>query len=147
MKSHYFPFLLLGVLMMADEFYFHEKRTLPKWERIGHPLDTLTALVTQSLPLFLTYNSLNSKIYFTSAIFSCLFITKDEFIHNEHCGKMEQWLHSILFILHPVTLASTYFIWSDNINPLFLIFQALIIASFMLYQILRWSGPWQVKLK
>ena len=77
-----------------DEFYFHVKRGLPKWERIGHPLDTLTVLACFAFILIFPYSSLNLKIYIGLALFSCVFVTKDEFVHKECCPASEQWLHA-----------------------------------------------------
>ena len=38
------PFILQALLIFFDEGVFHLKRGLPKWERIGHPVDTLSVL-------------------------------------------------------------------------------------------------------
>jgi hypothetical protein len=38
------PVALQMLCMTLDEFYFHWQRELPRWERLGHPLDTLTVL-------------------------------------------------------------------------------------------------------
>ncbi len=35
------PVLMQGLAMFVDEFVFHRRRGLPRWERLGHPLDTL----------------------------------------------------------------------------------------------------------
>jgi len=39
------PFGVQAFLIILDEYVFHIKRALPKWERIGHPLDTLSVVV------------------------------------------------------------------------------------------------------
>ena len=39
------PIVLQGVIMVVDEGWFHRTRGLPRWERIGHPLDTLTIVL------------------------------------------------------------------------------------------------------
>jgi len=101
------PMILQGIAITFDELYFHRRRGLPLWERIGHPIDTLFVLFCY---LFILLNlneptETNIKIYAVLCIFSCLLITKDEFIHTEKCEAMENWLHSILFILHPITLS------------------------------------------
>ncbi|HWU42647.1 MAG TPA: hypothetical protein VN132_04380, partial [Bdellovibrio sp.] len=45
MISAFVPIAILqGSIMLIDEFFFHHKRGLPRWERIGHPLDTITVL-------------------------------------------------------------------------------------------------------
>lgn len=132
--------------MVFDEFYFHEKRGLPKWEKLGHPLDTLTTLIPLGFPLFFQFNPFNERLYLFLAIFSCVFITKDEFIHRDICPKNELWLHSLLFILHPIVFLSTYLLWSESKGHLFLLLQPSLIFVFLLYQILRWS-PYGEKLK
>ena len=45
------------------------------------------------------------------AIFSCLFVTKDERVHLGHCCAAEQWLHALLFTLHPLVLLSAGLLW------------------------------------
>lgn len=139
MNAYSIPFILQGTLMAIDEFYFHEKRGLPKWEKIGHPLDTLTTLIPLSFPLLSDFNPFNGRLYIFFALFSCLFITKDEFIHRDHCQKNELWLHSLLFVLHPVVFFSTYLLWSRNEGTFFLALQPSLIFIFLLYQIFRWS--------
>ena len=43
-----------AALMMVDELHFHRRRGLPRWERIGHPLDTATVLVCYGTALTLS---------------------------------------------------------------------------------------------
>lgn len=133
------PFALQGFLMFVDEFYFHHKRGLERWEVIGHPLDTLTVLVCFLFLITQTPSISNLWIYAGLSIFSCLFITKDEFIHHEKCVASEQWLHSLLFLLHPVILAVAAYLWWTNTQEVLLRIQAGIIFLFMIYQILFWS--------
>ncbi len=38
----FIPFALQTCCMAVDEVHFHRQRGLPRWERLGHPLDTLT---------------------------------------------------------------------------------------------------------
>ena len=37
----YLPFAVQGLAILVDEFWFHHRRGLPRWERLGHPIDTL----------------------------------------------------------------------------------------------------------
>ncbi|MFA5583990.1 MAG: hypothetical protein WDA09_07220 [Bacteriovoracaceae bacterium] len=143
MIEFYLPFLFQGIFMLADEFHFHQKRGLPRWERIGHPLDTLTTLVTLSIPAFFPLDSFYLQVYISLSIFSCIFITKDEFVHNDHCSKTEHWLHAILFILHPLTFIAAYFLWRNHAGITFLKFQFTLVFCFMFYQIFKWSLPWK----
>lgn len=147
MSLYYCPFILQGVFMTVDEFYFHERRGLPQWERIGHPLDSLSTLVPLSIPVIFSFNDLMLKIFIGFSICSCLFITKDEFIHSEKCSKAELWIHAVLFMLHPVVFIMTALLWMKSLDNDFLKLQPLIVAGFMFYQIMRWSFPWSKRLK
>lgn len=137
------PFILQGFAMFVDELYFHRKRGLLLWERIGHPLDSLTVLICYLFIALQPPSTLNIYVYIGLCAFSCLFVTKDEFIHTEECSAQENWLHSILFILHPLTFLSAGIVWKENLSAQFLVFQPVLIFIFMLYQIFYWSlhGP------
>ena len=63
------PFLLQMVIIGVDEWYFHLKRGLPKWERIGHPIDTLSVLACFAFVLFVPFSTLTLKIYIGLAVF------------------------------------------------------------------------------
>lgn len=133
------PFVLQAGAIFFDEFYFHHKRGLPKWERVGHPLDTLTVFVCFLFLVLAPYNPLNLAIFFALAVFSSLFVTKDEFIHKDVCSKSEMWLHSVLFILHPVTFIVAGWLWHLGQGSSILQFQTAVVFLFMIYQIYYWS--------
>lgn len=154
------PFIIQTLVILFDEFYFHVRRGLPKWERLGHPLDTLTVLICFFFILFVPYSSLALKIYIGLAIFSCIFVTKDEFVHKECCPASEQWLHALLFLNHPVVLASAGLIWFtldraeapawlSGLVPYaqtldtFLWVQSGMITLFFLYQLVYWNLLWK----
>ncbi len=105
------PFIVQMAVITFDEFYFHVRRGLPKWERIGHPLDTLTVLGCFAFIAWVPYSPLTLKLYIGLALFSCLFVTKDEFVHKECCPASEQWLHALLFLNHPVVLTAAGLLW------------------------------------
>lgn len=151
-----FPFFLQVAVIFFDEFYFHWKRGLPRWERIGHPLDTLSVALCYGYVLAFPFNELHLKIYIGLALFSCIFVTKDEFIHKECSPASEQWLHALLFINHPITLALLGMLWpiykADQLPSLllslasyqnkvgvFLWMQALFTGCFALYQAIYWN--------
>ncbi|MES3037612.1 MAG: hypothetical protein V4736_06865, partial [Bdellovibrionota bacterium] len=124
-----------GLLLVADEIFFHYRRGLPAWERWGHPLDTLTVLLP-FISLFLFPENL--FLFAGLALISTLFVTKDEWVHNEECGPGEQWLHSLLFILHPVVFYLGYLAARDSgVEFLPLVMTALVL--FMIYQIFYWN--------
>ena len=137
------PFVFQGLAMFVDEIYFHRKRGLPLWERIGHPLDTLSVLACYVFIFFNAPTEKNLNIYIGLCVFSCLLVTKDEFVHSEICDPAEQWLHSLLFVLHPVTFLAAALIWKNQNFPQFLAVQPLVILLVMLYQIIYWSFIWK----
>lgn len=143
----FIPFVLQAILIAADEYIFHWKRGLPRWERIGHPLDTLSVLIALSFLAMVPFSATACKIYIALALFSCIFITKDEFVHKAHCPATEQWLHAVLFINHPILLSAAAWLWykAPPFTSSFLLSQIIGIASFMLYQIIYWNWIWQEK--
>ena len=124
---------------MFDEFYFHHRRGLPTWERRGHPLDTLTVLLCFGFLLWFPPTEVNLGIYAGLAIFSCVFVTKDEAVHLKHCTAAENWLHAILFILHPVVFIAAGMLWFSQDSVQILQLQTLIVFGFLLYQIGYWN--------
>jgi 2-polyprenyl-6-hydroxyphenyl methylase/3-demethylubiquinone-9 3-methyltransferase len=129
---------LQGAAMVVDEAVFHRRRGLPRWERIGHPLDTLTLIACLVFLLASEPSSTNLGVYIALAAFSCLFVTKDEFVHTKLCSGGEQWLHSVLFVLHPIVLFAFGSLWWAGIeSPL--VGQLVVTAAFMTYQIVYWS--------
>ena len=131
------PFFLQGIFMVMDEFYFHQRRGLLRWERIGHPLDTLTVLACFSYLEFSTQFS--PTAYFCLSAFSCLFITKDEFVHKEHSSGAENWLHSVLFILHPIVLYCAYLIAHEGPMRPFFIAQFVLATLMLGFQVFYWN--------
>ena len=104
------PFALQALAIAFDEGYFHVRRGLPKWERIGHPIDTLSVLLCMGFVLFVPFSSHALIYYCLLASFSTILVTTDEFVHKHHCPASENWIHAILFTLHPITLISAAFI-------------------------------------
>lgn len=133
------PFFLQGVILAVDEFYCHQRREMRKWERWGHPLDTLTFAACIVVLVALPPNDFNLRIYSALAVFSCLFITKDEWEHRSLSTSFENWLHSLLFMLHPVVLISAGYLWW---NAQQLEFLRVVLAGalvFALYQLIFWN--------
>lgn len=137
------PLILQGVFIITDEFLFHRARGLPKWEIWGHPLDTFTVAVPFGIVTFTAYSPTLLNIFIFLSVVSCLFVTKDEFIHAHVCSKGEHWLHAVLFILHPTAFFAAGILWKEGVAHEALKIQFVLILLFMLYQILYWSfyGP------
>lgn len=140
----YIPIFLQGLFIFVDELIFHRRRGLPNWEVWGHPLDTLSVAIPFGIVTLLPYNLENLWIYGALAVFSSLFVTKDEFIHAKLCEPMEHWLHSVLFLLHPISFLAAAVFWSRGEASTFLRVQFFVILSFMIYQISYWGKPWKV---
>lgn len=132
------PISLQAIAMFFDEFYFHRKRGLKKWEQLGHPVDTFFVFLSYLFIAFNAPNELNIKIYIGLCVLSSLIITKDEFVHTVECSAWENWLHSILFVLHPITFMAAGFIWFLNLSPTFLIIQPIVLFIVMVYQFFYW---------
>jgi hypothetical protein len=105
------PLGLQTLLAVLDERLFHTKRGLPRWERLGHPLDTLTVAACFAWILLLPPRPPAVAGFAALALFSTLFVTKDEWIHHRCCGVAEHWIHACLFLLHPLVLLGAGFVW------------------------------------
>lgn len=156
------PFILQAIAMVFDERYFHKKRTLPRWERIGHPIDTLSVLMCFLFTVIVPFSYSSLKIYLLLSAVSCILVTKDEFIHKQYCCAKENWLHALLFTLHPITLGLAGFIWPvSQGKPVvlwiqqwltepqalrnFLLFQVVALSLFLIYQVVYWNVIWKEK--
>jgi hypothetical protein len=140
------PFIVQAVVITYDEFYFHIKRGLPLWERIGHPIDTLSIVLCLAFVLVFPYSKVLILPFALLAALSCLLVTKDEFVHKEHCDAKEQWLHALLFLNHPLVLISTGWMWGQGgrFNP-FLTVQLILVSLFCVYQLVYWNLVWKEK--
>jgi hypothetical protein len=142
----YIPLLVQGVVLCFDEFYFHIKRGLPRWERIGHPIDTFSVVLCLAYVLVLPYSKATLFPFLILAAFSCLLVTKDEFVHKEKCSAEEQWLHALLFLNHPLLLISIGWMWGQGeISSLFLGLQLAFASIFCIYQLVFWNLVWKEK--
>jgi hypothetical protein len=135
----FIPFIIQAIAIGIDEYYFHLKRGLPRWERIGHPLDTLSLLACLFFVTFSPFSPTTLKWYSALSILSCLMVTKDEFIHKHHCPPAEHWLHALLFLNHPLLLICSGLMWRASSGKVFLITQAIVGSAFFFYQLVYWN--------
>ncbi len=150
------PLALQALLMLIDEVFFHRARHLPRWERIGHPLDTLSVLACFAWVVLVPYGDGARNAYVALALFSTLLVTKDEFVHKTYCSATEHWLHALLFILHPVVLFALAIAWrglgeaqgtamATSPAVAFAIrAQLAATTGFFFYQVLYWNIPWKL---
>ena len=111
-------FALQALAMAVDEGVFHRRRGLPRWERIGHPLDSATVLACYAWLLGAAPTRENAFVYAGLTGFSSLFVAKDEPIHARRCEPGELRLHALLFVLHPSVLLGAGWIWWNGTPPL-----------------------------
>jgi hypothetical protein len=137
------PAVVQMAVMAIDERWYHRRRGLPRWERVGHPIDTLTVALCYGWLVFTSPDRHHAlAIYVALAVVSCLFVTKDEPVHARRCAVGEQWLHALLFVLHPIVFLAFGVVWWRGDAPWALRVQLGLTLGFMAYQILYWSLPW-----
>jgi cbb3-type cytochrome oxidase subunit 3 len=148
-----FPFVIQALALAFDEFVFHRRRGLPRWECAGHPLDTVSVIVPLALVVFMPFAEPALFLFVFLALFSCFFVTKDEWVHARECDPAEHWLHSVLFICHPLVFVATAILWIWRDAPqtlkldagrvpdvaVALNIQFMILIIFFLYQIIYWN--------
>jgi hypothetical protein len=135
---------LQATAMFFDEGRYHRRRGLPRWERLGHPLDTLTVAIPYAWALVADPRRASSlAVYVTLAFFSCLFVTKDEPVHARLCPPGEHWLHAFLFIMHPIVFLAVALLWRSGHDRWLLAAQLGLTVLFGLYQLIAWSPPWR----
>ncbi len=134
--------LVQATVMLVDEGWFHRRRGLPRWERLGHPIDTLGIAICYAFLILVRPDGHALAIFGGLAVASCLLVTKDEWVHARRCSPGEHWLHSILFVLHPIVLASAGAIWWLRRDAWFLTGQLVLALAFMTYQLVYWSLLW-----
>lgn len=135
------PFVLQSGAMMIDEFHFHRQRGLPRWERIGHPLDTLTVVICYGLLLTFAPSRQMLLVFVGLAVFSMLFTAKDEPIHARLCRREEHRTHIVLFALHPLVLTAAALLWwiEAPSSRIVLLGQGALTTLFMAHQIVCWN--------
>lgn len=149
------PFVLQVICMSVDELYYHRQRSLTRWERLGHPLDTLTVLLCMLWVLLVPPSPYAITIFVCLSLFSCFFITKDEHVHYHVCLAGEHWLHAVLFMLHPIIFIGAGLLWPavhqqafawmtyTGFERAFLQGSTSLIFLCALYQFVYWNLLWK----
>jgi hypothetical protein len=136
------PFVAQAGVMLVDEGVCHRGRGLPRWERLGHPLDSLTVLACYGWLVAAPPSRGRALVYAALATFSCLFVTKDEHVHARECAPGEQRMHALLYVLHPVVLIAAAYLWWTGRMRAVLVAEVVLTAVVAAYQLLYWNGPW-----
>ena len=127
-----------GLLMATDEFYFHWRRGLGRWEQYGHPLDTITAIAVFGWMANTNHADETSVWLYALMLFSVVFVTKDELVHHKLCDAAEQWLHALLFSAHPLVFLIGYSTWKQAGFTWAHQGHLILMIGFLIYQILFW---------
>jgi hypothetical protein len=138
------PAFLQAAAMLADELIFHRRRGLPRWERLGHPLDTSSVALCYAWLVTTPASAPHAlAVYVALCAVSCLLITKDEFVHSKLCEPSENWLHALLFVLHPIVFLAFGLIWRAESGPWPLKVALGSTLAWLGYQVVYWSMLWQ----
>lgn len=137
------PAGLQALIMLVDEGWYHRRRGLPRWERLGHPVDTLSVALCYGWLLVSRPDEPRAlAIYVALALGSSLLVTKDEPVHAGRCEPGEHWLHALLFVLHPIVFVASGVIWWAGERWVIAVQLALAVAL-MTYQLVYWSLLWK----
>jgi hypothetical protein len=136
------PALVQTALMAIDEGWFHRRRGLPRFERLGHPVDTASVALAYAWLAAVPPTRGHAAVFAALALASCLTVTKDEWIHARVCTPGEHWLHALLFVLHPIALAGFGVLWWTHHRAPVAVALALTVG-FGAYQLIAWSIPWR----
>ncbi len=134
----YLPFLLQGAAIAIDEFYFHYRRGLARWERLSHPVDSFLTFACYFFLVLAPVSATSLFVYVGLCTLSCLLVTKDEWVHAKECHGGELWLHSILFMLHPLAFAASFTLWWNHQSLFFVKAQVAVVFLFLVYQLFYW---------
>ena len=139
------PAVLQGILILVDEGWFHRRRGLPRWERIGHPLDTLTAAACIGWLAVHRPGGEALAVYAGLAFFSSVFVTKDSFVHSSLCSAGENMAHSILYVLHPIVFLGFGLLWLSGRDLWAVRVQLALTIAYAAYQFVFWNLVWDPK--
>jgi 2-polyprenyl-6-hydroxyphenyl methylase/3-demethylubiquinone-9 3-methyltransferase len=129
-----------AALMFVDERAFHRARGLGEWESWGHVADSaFFALALSPAALFAPAPGA-VLAYAALAIVSTVLVTKDEWIHSDECTGSEQWIHALLFALHPCVFIAVGALWARGEGAPLRAGLPLAVAAYSLYQWFYWIG-------
>ena len=141
------PFALMAVLMAVDEGHFHRQRGLGRFEALGHPADALSVALPLALAAFAPLGIPWLVAFVVLALFSCVFVTKDEGVHLAECPPAEQRLHALLFMLHPLVFFTAHRLWAvraggSAVSGWILRMELLAVTLVGIYQLFAWRKAW-----
>jgi 2-polyprenyl-6-hydroxyphenyl methylase / 3-demethylubiquinone-9 3-methyltransferase len=127
-------------LMLVDERVFHRARRLGEWESWGHVADSAFFAAALAPAALLAPSRGAGALYGALALASTLLVTKDEWIHARECEGAENWIHALLFSLHPCVLIAIGALWVRGESALVRAALPVLVAGYSLYQWRYWIG-------
>ena len=122
--------------------YFIESAGCRAGERLGHPLDTLTtALCYAWLVLTPPGRSHALGVYVALCAFSCLFITKDEFVHARLCEPPSKpGCTRCSSVLHPSRVSRIWRdLWRSGTDLWLIELELALTLALLVHQLVYWS--------
>lgn len=129
-----------AALMLVDERVFHRERRLGEWESWGHVADSAFFAAALAPAALLAPGRGAVLLYAALGIASTVLVTKDEWIHTRECEAAENWIHALLFSLHPCVLIAVGALWFRGEGALLRTALPLVVAAYSFYQWLYWIG-------
>jgi 2-polyprenyl-6-hydroxyphenyl methylase/3-demethylubiquinone-9 3-methyltransferase len=129
-----------AALMLVDEGAFHRVRRLGAWESWGHVADSALFAAALAPAALLAPTRGAVALYALLALVSTVFVTKDEWIHARECEAAENWVHALLFALHPSVLIAVGALWTGGAGALLRFGLPLAVAAYSFYQWSYWLG-------
>ena len=129
-----------AALMLVDERVFHRLRRLGARESWGHVADSLLFTAALAPAALLPPTRGAAVLYAGLALVSTILVTKDEWIHTRECKAAENWVHSLLFCLHPCVLIAVGALWTRGEGAFLRAGLPLVVAAYSFYQWLYWLG-------
>ena len=123
-----------AVLMFVDEGAFHRVRRLGAWESWGHVADSAFFAGALAPAALLAPTHRAAVLYALLALVSTVLVTKDEWIHTRECKAAENWVHALLFALHPCVLIAVGALWARGEGALLRAALPLAVAAYSCYQ-------------
>ncbi|HXT01524.1 MAG TPA: bifunctional 2-polyprenyl-6-hydroxyphenol methylase/3-demethylubiquinol 3-O-methyltransferase UbiG [Elusimicrobiota bacterium] len=125
---------LQAALMLVDERVFHRDRGLGEWESWGHVADSAFFAAALAPAALLAPGRGAMIAYAVLAVASTLLVTKDEWIHARECDGAENWIHALLFSLHPCVLIAVGALWARGEGAVLRASLPVAVAGWCLFQ-------------
>ena len=133
-------------LMLVDERVFHRLRGLDARESWGHVADSVVFAGALAPAALLAPARGAAALYALLAFVSTLLVTKDEWIHTRECQAAENWVHALMFSLHPCVLIAVGALWARGEGGALRAGLPLAVVAYAFFQWFYWIGGRRFRL-